>query len=322
VAWFKGNKIIIIKLSSITQFLNRRGIIFLIVLFYLPGNILPGPLPSRNALAQDEVDLILHRVVFGSPIGFADERALISEHLKEEEILYIENIKAVPVAIRENPNAGKKVAITFDDGPYKDMTEKYISILEAHNATATFFLVGNRAQAYPEQAKIIAERGYEIGGHSYSHSNIREKAKQIIEADFKKNIDVIENITGAKVSLFRPPYGASNSILLHTAVAFSQQTVNWNVDPKDWSGVKPEEIVKRVISNTKDGSIILLHEGRQNTLQALPYIIQGLKEMGYELVTVSELLAASEPPIKSEPSAQQNQLPKQKQRPHHNRPPK
>jgi peptidoglycan/xylan/chitin deacetylase (PgdA/CDA1 family) len=340
MTWFNKNKIIFIKLSSLTQFFNRRGMIFLLILIYLPGNIISGPLPSHSAWAQNDTNPIPDRETSDRPVQFEDgDPAEFADYLSEEEILYIdyrhtsqqaenqsaettegemlqqsngqmepdgnvlpnpdknvpaENFKATPVVIRGNPNAGKKVAITFDDGPYKDMTEKYISVLEAHGARATFFIVGKRAQAFPEPAQSLVERGFEIGGHSYGHSNIKKKTKQAMDDDFKRNTEAIENVTGVKVSLFRPPYGAYNNTLLQTAVEFSQQTVNWNVDPKDWSGIKSDEIVQRVLSNSENGSIILLHEGRHNTLQALPHIIEGLKERGYELVTVSELLTTSE----------------------------
>lgn len=339
MTWFKGNKIALIKLSSLIQLFNRRGMIFLLILIYLPGNIISWIPPSHNALAQNNLETVLYSEAYDRPVQFmGGGKTLFADYLSEDEILYMENksaettegevfqqsndhmqpdggmlpnpdknlptqdFEAAPVVIRGNPNAGKKVAITFDDGPYKDMTEKYISILEAYGAKATFFIVGKRAQAFPEPAQSLAESGFEIGGHSYAHSNIKKKTKQAMEDDFIRNIEAIENVTGVKVSLFRPPYGAYNNTLLRTAVKFSQRTVNWNVDPKDWSGIKSDEIVQRVLSNSEDGSIILLHEGRQNTLQALPHIIEGLKERGYELVTVSELLMASERPTAREES--------------------
>ncbi|MGI6484871.1 MAG: polysaccharide deacetylase family protein [Tepidanaerobacteraceae bacterium] len=153
-----------------------------------------------------------------------------------------------------------------------------------------------------------------MGGHSYSHSNFKGKTKQAMKDDFIRCIEAIESVAGTKVSLFRPPYGAYNTTLLDTAVEFSQQTVGWNVDPKDWSGIKPEEIAKRVLKHSEDGSIILLHEGRQNTLQALPRIIEGLREKGYELVTVSELLFASEQPAAEEqPRSNEGEPPTEEQ---------
>ncbi|MGI6486175.1 MAG: polysaccharide deacetylase family protein [Tepidanaerobacteraceae bacterium] len=381
------DKIIIINFSLLIQFFNKRGMVFILMLVYLPGNTLTGnmlytglaqnePIPAiylkapayvmigeRTGKLEIAGDLIDGRIPYINLLGYShtlimnDIRKVIkTENEKPQQsesrpdtypdnandnektdtvsntgegsppegtedrsgVSGVETVpandKVIPVAIRGVPNAGKKVAITFDDGPYKDMTPKYISVLESFGARATFFVVGNRVQAFPEATLLLAEKGFEIGGHSYSHSNFKGKTKQAMKDDFIRCIEAIESVAGTKVSLFRPPYGAYNTTLLDTAVEFSQQTVGWNVDPKDWSGIKPEEIAKRVLKHSEDGSIILLHEGRQNTLQALPRIIEGLREMGYELVTVSELLFASEQPAAEEqPRSNEGEPPTEEQ---------
>jgi peptidoglycan/xylan/chitin deacetylase (PgdA/CDA1 family) len=193
--------------------------------------------------------------------------------------------------IRANPGAGKRVALTFDDGPYAQLTEKYLEVLESYDVKATFFLVGSRVEKFLDSAKAIAEKGFEAGGHSYSHSYIKNKSLEHIKQDFLMNNEIIERITGKKVEFFRPPYGAYNKKLLQIAMEFGQISVTWNVDPKDWAGIDAQEISRRVLNNVSDGAIILLHEGRENTLAALPMIIEGLIDKGYEIVPLSELLS-------------------------------
>jgi len=192
--------------------------------------------------------------------------------------------------IRGNPEAGKRVALTFDDGPYNVWTQRYMDVLESYDVKATFFLVGSRVEKFSAIAEEIVQRGFGIGGHSYSHGNMKKKNLGEIQEDFRKTQEAIQTVTGNKLSLFRPPYGAYNEKLLEVADAFGQLTVTWNVDPRDWAGGSAEEISRKVLATVTDGSIILLHEGRENTCAALPMIIKGLRENGYELVSLSELL--------------------------------
>lgn len=193
--------------------------------------------------------------------------------------------------IRSNPKAGKRVALTFDDGPYDVWSQRYMDILESYGVKATFFLVGSRAEKFSDIVVDMAQRGFGIGGHSYAHSNIKNKSIDKIQEDFEMTLDVIESITGQDVRFFRPPYGAYNDKLLKTAYEFNQITVTWNVDPRDWAGGRAEEISRKVLDNVSDGSIVLLHEGKENTWGALPAIIEGLMERGYEIVSLSELLS-------------------------------
>ncbi|EIW00841.1 polysaccharide deacetylase family sporulation protein PdaB [Thermoanaerobacter siderophilus] len=189
-----------------------------------------------------------------------------------------------------NKSAGKVVALTFDDGPIPEYTEKYVDILKSMEVKATFFVIGKNAQKHPELLKYIYENGNEIGLHSYSHFNMSKmKPEQMVEELYKTQKIVVES-TGVKPILFRPPYGAFNKTLLEISDALGLHVVLWNVDPDDWRSPAVENVVNRVISHTKNGSVILMHEGKTNTLAALPQIIEKLKSEGYSFVTVSELL--------------------------------
>lgn len=192
--------------------------------------------------------------------------------------------------VTKAPVGKKKVALTFDDGPFPHYTEEYIKVLKDHNVNATFFLVGSSVKKYPQMAKLIAKEGFEIGNHSFSHKNLSEMSINDLNTDlFLTNYEV-KNITNKNPDFLRPPYGFYNDTLLKVAKNNSLTVVTWSVDPKDWEGIPSNEITQKVVRNTDDGDIILLHEGNKNTLIALPRIIKQIQEKGFEIVSVSELL--------------------------------
>ncbi len=196
--------------------------------------------------------------------------------------------------IRHGSKDVKQVAITFDDGPYL-LTEKYIEILKAYDIPATFFLIGVQVEKYPDDAKMIIDNGYEIGIHSYSHKKLTNMRIDSIETDLTKSLDTIEEIVkGADVRFFRPPFGSFNDSVIEIAKKHNLTTVLWCVDPRDWQRNDPNQIAQHVIEKSDNGAIILLHEGRQGTLEALPQIIEGLWEKGFEIVSLSELLSTAE----------------------------
>lgn len=193
--------------------------------------------------------------------------------------------------IRHGSKDVKQVAITFDDGPYL-LTEKYIEMLQAYDIPATFFLIGVQVEKYPDEAKMIIDNGYEIGIHSYSHKKLTNMRIDSIETDLTKSLDTIEEIAkGTDVRFFRPPFGSFNDSVIETAKKHNLTTVLWCVDPRDWQKNDSDQIARHVIEHADNGAIILLHEGRQGTLKALPLIIEGLEDKGFEIVSLSKLLS-------------------------------
>jgi len=201
--------------------------------------------------------------------------------------------------IRRVEGVDNMVALTFDDGPYPEKTDEYLAVLEKYNAHATFFLVGQRMQYYPELAQKIVQSGQEVSSHSWSHARLDKMGADSIRQDFELVNEQAQSILGKSLNLFRPPYGGSNSTLLEVAGQMGYYSITWDVDPQDWEGYSPENIVSNILQFAQPGSIILLHEGRQNTLDALPAIISGLRERGLEPVSVSVLM--------SQPNAQPQQ---------------
>ncbi|MBR3995913.1 MAG: polysaccharide deacetylase family protein [Clostridia bacterium] len=194
-----------------------------------------------------------------------------------------------------NRDAGKQIAITFDDGPGKEYTPEILDILNEYGIKATFFVVGKNAENNPEILKRIYTEGHEIGNHTYSHPDFRKLTTEQVEDEIEKTQSIIEDITGAKPKLFRPPGGyLSNSIMdIITSKNYITVLWSWRQDTTDWKSPPVKDVVNIVLTNIKDGDIILFHDqifGESPTPKALKIIIPELLEKGYEFVTVSELM--------------------------------
>jgi peptidoglycan/xylan/chitin deacetylase (PgdA/CDA1 family) len=200
----------------------------------------------------------------------------------------------LPAPLRAVITEEKLVALTFDDGPYP-LTEAYLAALAQAEARATFFLVAGRARRYPELARRVALEGHEIGNHSLYHGRLAAQGEENARAELVEANRWLQEITGRLPAFFRPPYGEKNEGLLQAAQAAGLTVVAWSVDPRDWEDPPPEVIVKRVLDHLRPGAIVLLHEGHPHTLRALPELLSALKQRGYVVVTVSELLARGRP---------------------------
>lgn len=188
----------------------------------------------------------------------------------------------------------KRVAISFDAAWGADKTEGIISILKEYDANATFFLVGFWVDEYPDKVKAIDEAGIEIGIHSNTHPDMALLAEQEIKEELSISKGKIENIIGKKVKLFRPPYGSYNDCLIKTADSLGLKTIQWDTDSLDWKGLSAVNIADRVVKKVKNGSIILMHNNSDNVLEGLRLILSHLKEKGYTVGSVGELVYESD----------------------------
>jgi polysaccharide deacetylase family sporulation protein PdaB len=184
----------------------------------------------------------------------------------------------------------KKAAITFDCAWGASDIDSILDTLKKEKVNATFFLVGEWMQKFPDKVKLIAAEGNDIANHSDTHSYLTQLStekiqKEIIDANTK-----IEQLTGQKCNLFRVPYGDYNQNVVKVANKEGQYTIQWDVDSLDWKDIPVESICDRVLTKVKNGSIILMHNDTKYTAQALPDLIKKLKEKGYTLVPVSKLI--------------------------------
>lgn len=184
----------------------------------------------------------------------------------------------------------KKVALTFDAAWGSDKTEKIVKTLTDAGVSGTFFLVGFWIEQNADKVKFIDDAGFDIGTHSNTHPKMSTLSKAQIESELKTSIDLITNITGKSVKFFRPPFGDYNDTLVTVAGSLGLKTIQWDVDSLDWKGLSANEILLRVKSSVKNGSIILCHNNSDHILEALPLIIDYLKNEGFKMVKISELV--------------------------------
>lgn len=184
----------------------------------------------------------------------------------------------------------KKVAITFDAAWGADTTGALLDALAGEDVTATFFLVGFWIDRYPDQVRAIAGAGHEIGNHSDTHAHFNSLTAEGIEKEVLACSEKLSALTGKPVELFRAPYGEYNSAVIRTCRSLGVYVIQWDVDSLDWKGLSAAQMQERILSRVKPGSIILMHLNGEHTVESLPGILKGIKQMGYEFVTVSELI--------------------------------
>ncbi len=184
----------------------------------------------------------------------------------------------------------KKISLGINCAWDDPKIEQILDILDQYQAKATFFVVGEWCDQYPQQVQRISERGHEVGNHSNTHPDMTKLTKEEIAADIEAAGAKIERLTGKRPAVFRAPSGAYNDTVLETARGLGYEVIQWDVDSIDWKDPTAEKIVSRVCSKAGPGSICLFHAGKDNTLQALPQILEQLSSQGYIFVPAGELV--------------------------------
>jgi peptidoglycan/xylan/chitin deacetylase (PgdA/CDA1 family) len=193
------------------------------------------------------------------------------------------------------PQNVRQAALTFDDVPDTIFTNQILDVLKQYGVKATFFVVGNRAEAHPEVIRRIVKDGHELGNHSYSHPNLAKTDAAKFHDEVLNTEQILTNITGYKHKLFRPPYGNVTEPQILWLASQQYHIINWNVDSLDWKGLNAEQVTANVLGHVVPGAVILQHgaggegEDLTGTVQALPGIIEKLQASNIQLVTVPEL---------------------------------
>ena len=188
----------------------------------------------------------------------------------------------------QEPGA-KYVALTFDDGPSGPITESLLQVLDRHQVPATFFLCGYRIEQFPQVVQDIAQAGHEIGTHGYSHDYLNNKSQSQIHKELTESVGAVTEITGQAPVLFRPPGGLVSDTMKTECQTLGLPIVLWSIDPEDWRCKSACAVADRVLSKTRDGSIILMHDLYRSSVEAADIIIAKLLEQGYTFLTVSQL---------------------------------
>ena len=187
-----------------------------------------------------------------------------------------------------NPNK-KMVALTYDDGPYRPVTNSILTTLKNNGARATFFVVGSRLSTYSDCLKAEAQQGCEIGCHTYNHTTLTTASDATIRSEIARTNELIKTYSGQTVRLVRAPGGSVNS---HVKSVVAYPLINWSVDTRDWSNRSSSVTYANFKSSVRDGSIVLMHDLYPSTAEATKSIVSYLKQNGYQIVTVSEMMDA------------------------------
>lgn len=182
----------------------------------------------------------------------------------------------------------KRIALSFDDGPRAETTPKVLEILKKYNAHATFYIVGSHIEGNEALVQQVVAEGHELGDHSYSHPQLTKKTADEVYKEVHTTSDLIAKATGGlRPMSLRPPYGAFDKMVAEQA---GIAIVNWSIDSYDWKYRDAAKTIERVKETAHNGGILLMHDIHEESVEALPTIIEYLQGEGYELVTVTELM--------------------------------
>lgn len=191
-----------------------------------------------------------------------------------------------PLLTWKKPRSSRSVFLTFDDGPTSGITEQILDILDQHRAKATFFCVGEAAERSPHTIFRIVETGHSIGNHTYSHLAGWSCSHRTYLDDIRRCDQVLPKNEKNRLHPFRPPY-AQLGLLQGLSLFASRKIIFWDVNSMDYrEDQSPTQISQRVLDHVQSGSIVLLHDSQiagPRTIQALPAIILGIRERGWEL---------------------------------------
>lgn len=196
---------------------------------------------------------------------------------------------AVKTAFWRGAPNDKVVALTFDDGPRPGLTEALLAVLVKERVPATFFVVGRSVTAYPELTRKIAQAGMQIENHSYTHRNLTLLPPAAVEREMLRTMVAVRETTGIRTKYYRPPGGSTNEVVSRIAARWGLTPCMWTIGGEAYENGSPHRLIDHVLRRATPGAIILLHNGRRTTNEALPHIIAGLRQRGFRFVTIDQL---------------------------------
>lgn len=240
---------------------------------------------KRRAAAASALFLTILLVLLGAP--------LLKKTKVQKAAASVRRLPVYSVASDE-----PKIALTFDCAWENSDTADLLALLSEYNVKATFFTSGDWCRRYPEDVKRIFGAGHAVENHSDQHPHVASIDAQKLEADTRACNETIISLTGTAPRYYRAPYGEySNAMLAVVEDTVGLQTIQWDVDSRDWQKRSAEEMVSSVTGSVQNGSILLFHNDTPNTPQALRSIIPTLQEKGYVFVLLPELVAPAGTPI-------------------------
>ncbi len=258
-------------------------------------DLLRGILPERKE-GQSGEEYAKQRMLWGLKCGvyalamLAVVRGVLVTAKANISVSNSVNGKELPIYCVET--AEPKVALTFDAAWGNEDTAKILEILKKHDVHVTFFMTGGWVESYPDDVRAILAAGHDLGNHSENHKNMSRLSDDVKKDELMKVHEKVRDLTGYEMFLFRPPYGDYDNAVVNVAKDCGYFAIQWDVDSLDWKDYGVDSIIKTVTEHKHlgNGSIILCHNGAKFTAQALDTLITKLKDKGYTIVPVSELI--------------------------------
>jgi probable sporulation protein (polysaccharide deacetylase family) len=194
-----------------------------------------------------------------------------------------------PQPIFHGNTASPKVAFACNVFWGEEFIPDMLDTFDRYNIKITFFIGGSWAKRHPEVLKMIAARGHEIGNHTYSHPHPNSISREQNIEQITRAEDLIKELTGIKTSLYAPPYGEYNDMVLKAAADTGYTTIMWSIDTIDWKRPPEDVLINRVMKKVHNGAIILMHP-TDPTNKAMPKLVQDIQAKGYTISTVSSIL--------------------------------
>lgn len=200
--------------------------------------------------------------------------------------------------VTHGPRSGKRIALTFDDGPDPEVTPQILDLLKRHNAKATFYCIAKHCEQHPELTRRIVAEGHELGNHSYEHSRtLNFRGADFQEQEIEKANQVLREFAPAQRQItYRPPVGLKNPPLAKVIKKLGMPVIAWSIHSRDTRMTDPAAITTRVMNKIKNGDIILMHDGhdlpgqsRPATVEAVKNLLEALTERNIESVSVATL---------------------------------
>ncbi len=221
--------------------------------------------------------------------GFAVLAMLIVvNYNSSQEVFQAQSVREIPIYCVETDS--RVCALSFDAAWGAEDTDLLIEILDNYGAKATFFVVGEWVDKFPEQVRKLHEAGHDVMNHSDTHKYLTKTNNEELVQEIENCSNKIEKITQKRPDLIRPPYGDYNEDVVKKLKSMGYYTIQWDVDSLDWKDLSADQIYDRVTEKTKNGSIILFHNAAKHTPEALPKILEKLKKDGYSFEKISDMI--------------------------------
>ncbi|WP_206305907.1 polysaccharide deacetylase family protein [Streptomyces sp. RFCAC02] len=194
---------------------------------------------------------------------------------------------AGPVRETLTGTAGRRLALTFDDGPHPAHTPAVLDTLRAHGVRATFFVTGENAEWQPDLLRAVAGDGHLVGNHTWSHARLGDLSRGRARDELARTGDLIEHAVGTAPRLARAPYGAWTATAVRDCRALGMEPLGWSLDTGDWTRPGTTRIVRALLDGVRPGAIVLAHDGggdRTQTVAALAYCLPRLLDRGWDIV--------------------------------------